>query len=177
MEAYSLEQSLEPLSISDAGSSTGSSPENQSAPTAKLNLHNNSPSFLWDQYLDLKTGEIMYSVDWERGREANRRGWNTGAIGKRQGGRRCDDEEGEEEEREGGSGTDSDAGSCRAPVGCCNKGYLVAAPAGGAPQMIVEEEEVLVVAGCKQCLMYFMLPKVADECPKCSSPLLHLSSF
>ncbi|XP_031498636.1 protein CURLY FLAG LEAF 1-like [Nymphaea colorata] len=177
MEAYSLEQSLEPLSISDAGSSTGSSPENQSAPTSKLNLHDTSPPFLWDQYLDLKTGEIMYSVDWGRGRKAKRGGWNTRATGKRQGGRRSNDEGGEEEDQAEGSGTDSDAGSCRTPGGCCNKRYLVAAAGGGTAEKMVEEGEVLVVAGCKQCLMYFMLPKVADECPRCSSPLLHLTSL
>lgn len=35
------------------------------------------------------------------------------------------------------------------------------------------EQEVLVVAGCKSCLMYFMLPKTTVECPKCSGFLLH----
>lgn len=34
------------------------------------------------------------------------------------------------------------------------------------------EEDVLVVAGCKSCLMYFMLPKTTDQCPKCYSNLL-----
>ncbi|XP_062223235.1 protein CURLY FLAG LEAF 1-like [Phragmites australis] len=35
---------------------------------------------------------------------------------------------------------------------------------------------VLVAAGCRACFMYFMVPKLADVCPKCgSSGLLHLS--
>lgn len=32
---------------------------------------------------------------------------------------------------------------------------------------------VLVVAGCKSCLMYFMVPKQVQECPKCTGQLLH----
>ena len=32
---------------------------------------------------------------------------------------------------------------------------------------------VLVVAGCKSCLMYFMVPKQVEDCPKCSGQLLH----
>ncbi|KAK4792287.1 hypothetical protein SAY86_022722 [Trapa natans] len=32
---------------------------------------------------------------------------------------------------------------------------------------------VLVVGGCKACLMYYMVPKQVDECPKCSGHLLH----
>nr|GMD99868.1 mesoderm induction early response protein 1 [Ipomoea batatas] len=32
---------------------------------------------------------------------------------------------------------------------------------------------VLVVAGCKTCLMYFMVPKEVDDCPKCCGQLLH----
>lgn len=36
-----------------------------------------------------------------------------------------------------------------------------------------EKDNVLVVAGCKSCLMYFMVPKQVEECPKCSGHLLH----
>ncbi|GMP82246.1 hypothetical protein CsSME_00036641 [Camellia sinensis var. sinensis] len=32
---------------------------------------------------------------------------------------------------------------------------------------------VLVVAGCKSCLMYFMVPKQVEDCPKCCGQLLH----
>lgn len=32
---------------------------------------------------------------------------------------------------------------------------------------------VLVVGGCKTCLMYFMVPKEVDDCPKCCGQLLH----
>ncbi|XP_047957889.1 uncharacterized protein LOC125203554 isoform X2 [Salvia hispanica] len=33
---------------------------------------------------------------------------------------------------------------------------------------------VVVVAGCKACLMYYMLPKHLQICPKCCAQLLHL---
>ncbi|KAK9047898.1 hypothetical protein SSX86_033139 [Deinandra increscens subsp. villosa] len=32
---------------------------------------------------------------------------------------------------------------------------------------------VLVVAGCKGCFMYFMVPKQVGDCPKCCGQLLH----
>lgn len=32
---------------------------------------------------------------------------------------------------------------------------------------------VLVVGGCKSCLMYFMVPKEVEDCPKCCGQLLH----
>ncbi|CAH8301074.1 unnamed protein product [Eruca vesicaria subsp. sativa] len=36
-----------------------------------------------------------------------------------------------------------------------------------------EENEVLVVAGCKACYMYYMVPKLLKDCPKCAAQLLH----
>ncbi|CAI9093124.1 OLC1v1028544C1 [Oldenlandia corymbosa var. corymbosa] len=33
-------------------------------------------------------------------------------------------------------------------------------------------QEVLVLAGCKWCYLYFMVPKQVEECPKCSGQLL-----
>lgn len=32
---------------------------------------------------------------------------------------------------------------------------------------------VLVVAGCKGCFMYYMVPKQNEICPKCSGQLIH----
>lgn len=37
----------------------------------------------------------------------------------------------------------------------------------------VENDNVLVVGGCKSCLMYFMVPKHVHDCPKCNGQLLH----
>lgn len=36
-----------------------------------------------------------------------------------------------------------------------------------------QKNQVLVVAGCKGCLMYFMVPKQVGVCPKCCGQLLH----
>ncbi|XWS63487.1 hypothetical protein CRYUN_Cryun06bG0102100 [Craigia yunnanensis] len=36
-----------------------------------------------------------------------------------------------------------------------------------------DKDNVLVVAGCKSCLMYFMVPKKVEDCPKCNGQLLH----
>jgi hypothetical protein len=36
-----------------------------------------------------------------------------------------------------------------------------------------KEDHVLVVAGCKSCFMYFMVPKQVEDCPKCDGQLLH----
>ncbi|KAI3944906.1 hypothetical protein MKW92_041136 [Papaver armeniacum] len=38
-------------------------------------------------------------------------------------------------------------------------------------------DQVLVVAGCKSCMMYFMLPKYVVDCPKCSGIILHFDRF
>ncbi|KAG2320746.1 hypothetical protein Bca4012_056218 [Brassica carinata] len=38
---------------------------------------------------------------------------------------------------------------------------------------IHKEEEVLVVAGCKACFMYLMVPELLKDCPKCAAQLLH----
>ncbi|KAL6983983.1 hypothetical protein U1Q18_017359 [Sarracenia purpurea var. burkii] len=36
-----------------------------------------------------------------------------------------------------------------------------------------QNDQVLVVAGCKSCLMYFMVLKQIQRCPKCCGQLLH----
>ncbi|GMJ09905.1 hypothetical protein HRI_004659700 [Hibiscus trionum] len=35
-----------------------------------------------------------------------------------------------------------------------------------------EKDDVLVVAGCRSCYMYFMVPKKAEGCPKCNGHLV-----
>ncbi|KAG5520558.1 hypothetical protein RHGRI_033215 [Rhododendron griersonianum] len=43
----------------------------------------------------------------------------------------------------------------------------------GKEQQQQQINQVLVVAGCKGCLMYFMVPKQVGVCPKCCGQLLH----
>uniref|UniRef100_A0A2P2JED7 Uncharacterized protein n=1 Tax=Rhizophora mucronata TaxID=61149 RepID=A0A2P2JED7_RHIMU len=40
-------------------------------------------------------------------------------------------------------------------------------------RVVMKQDQVLVVAGCKSCLMYFMVPKRVEDCPKCNGQLLH----
>lgn len=41
------------------------------------------------------------------------------------------------------------------------------------PNVATSKGHVLVVGGCKTCLMYRMVPKQVKECPKCGGQLLH----
>lgn len=38
-----------------------------------------------------------------------------------------------------------------------------------------QDSTVLVAAGCRRCLMYYMLPKCVHECPKCGTVVLHFN--
>lgn len=36
----------------------------------------------------------------------------------------------------------------------------------------VDEFTIFVAVGCKECLMYYMVPKLSKDCPRCHGPLL-----
>lgn len=38
-----------------------------------------------------------------------------------------------------------------------------------------QDSTVLVATGCRRCLMYYMLPKCVHKCPKCGSMVLHFN--
>lgn len=79
-----------------------------------------------------------------------------------------DDEE--EEENEESAYGDSESSSVESSPG---------ASSSEKPKKNDDEGEsrvrghVLVVAGCKVCFMYFMVPKQVEDCPKCCGQLLH----
>ncbi|GAB2280737.1 hypothetical protein Dimus_015363 [Dionaea muscipula] len=138
----------------------------------ELNSHLSLP-YHWEQCLDLKTGEIYY-VNWRNGMKAKRDprlscGESCSGTGGGGGGGGGDGYcySGEDEvsyDSEGSSTGDSSSST--------------SSPARGrrtrvASSKLLQRDEVLVVAGCKSCLMYFMLPKHLDDCPKCSGQLLH----
>ncbi|CAN6485527.1 unnamed protein product [Victoria cruziana] len=176
METYSLERSFRAFSINDASSTTGSSSENNSPSTLELNSHLSLP-YQWEQFLDLKTGDIYY-IDWRSGRKSKgdpRRLQNPirgeddrrrdCEAGGERGGTGEDDDVEEEKEGDGDcEGGESEGGSCSSSCSS-TEDYL--------EEQSLQQNDVLVVAGCKRCLMYFMLPKITDECPRCSSLLLH----
>ncbi|KAF9622402.1 hypothetical protein IFM89_031205 [Coptis chinensis] len=162
-----LERSLQNCSLNNRTRSNGSgggfrsgitsnTPENLSSSTSlELNSHVSLP-YHWEQCLDLKTGEIYY-INWEDGTKE-----------KEDPRRKCyyfsdDDEE--------------EVMNSYVSDGICSS----AASSPSSPLREDEEEgeheqynnNVLVVAGCKRCIMYFMLPKRVEECPKCNGLLLH----
>ncbi|KAG7025226.1 hypothetical protein SDJN02_11721 [Cucurbita argyrosperma subsp. argyrosperma] len=123
--------------------------------TLDLNSHISLPSF-WEQCLHLKfpsvfqTGEVYYT------------NCRTGMRVKEDP-RRAKDLYSEDDDDDDESS--SDEGS---EESCSSSSY-----AGSGQQYPREnEEEVLVVAGCKRCFMYFMVPKQVEGCPKCSSSRL-----
>ncbi|KAF6137974.1 hypothetical protein GIB67_041847 [Kingdonia uniflora] len=135
--------------------------------TLELNSHVALP-YEWEQCLDLKTGEV-YWINWRDGRKEREdpRRNNFGVVEDLYSSQDEDEDDDEEED----DGNESEVSSSDTPTTSrddyCNQ---------------EEEEEgnsspVLVVAGCKGCLMYFMVSKEVEDCPKCNGFLLHFDKF
>ncbi|KAK7394099.1 hypothetical protein VNO78_14618 [Psophocarpus tetragonolobus] len=118
----------------------------------ELNSHISLP-YHWEQCLDLKTGEIYY-INWKNGMKA-KEDPRRAPLGEYSVSRDCESEE--------ESWYDSEESSSESCPSSSKEHY----------QGPVDKQNVLVVAGCKGCLMYFMVPKQVEDCPKCSSQLLH----
>ncbi|KAA8530015.1 hypothetical protein F0562_034544 [Nyssa sinensis] len=172
----SLERSLQNCSLNQSSSGSGSSggsnagvgrsstsdsPENHpfshsSDTTLELNSQISLP-YHWEQCLDLKTGEIYY-INWRTGMKADEDPRTTADTG----GEFYSEEEDSSYDSEGSSNSESSPSSSR-----------------NIQQQYHETDDgqkdhaVLVVAGCKSCLMYFMVPKQVEDCPKCCGQLLH----
>ncbi|PIA26044.1 hypothetical protein AQUCO_10000011v1 [Aquilegia coerulea] len=140
--------------------------EEEEDTSLELNSHLSLP-YQWEQCLDLKTGEIYY-INWENGMK--RKDDPRKITSSRES---CYYSE---EDNTNNNSYDSDDGSSSASS---------PSPLNGGQE---EEQEhynntnqeggegvdhILVVAGCKTCMMYFMLPKRVEECPKCNGFLLH----
>ncbi|AES77190.1 putative WW domain-containing protein [Medicago truncatula] len=141
-------------------SSSSSSDENHISNNSDATLELNSNISLpyhWEQCLDLKTGEIYY-INWRNGMKAKE-------DPRRAAERECEESEEEEEEEEEESWYDSEESSSESSTIISKEQY--------DQREVIEKQNVLVVAGCKICLMYFMVPKQVEDCPKCSGQLLH----
>ncbi|XP_068649354.1 protein CURLY FLAG LEAF 1-like isoform X2 [Aristolochia californica] len=112
--------------------------------TLELNSHVSLP-YQWEQCLDLKTGEIYY-INWRTGIKAKDDPRTTANF------------DGDYFTEEDSSDESEDSSFVSSPSSREDYRY---------------EDQVLVVAGCKSCLMYFMLPKRVEDCPKCNGLLLH----
>ncbi|KAF8400032.1 hypothetical protein HHK36_015906 [Tetracentron sinense] len=153
----SLERSLQNCSLNYGGredggdvgrSETSDVPENLTNDDTSLELNSHvALPYQWEQCLDLKTGEIYY-INWRNGMKAKEDPRKTARFG--------GDFYSEEDISYDSEGSTSDS-------------YI----SSSRDDYRDEGDHVLVVAGCKRCLMYFMLPKQVEECPKCSGLLLH----
>lgn len=191
----SLERSLRNCSLNHttpAGSGFSSSsdaPDNFSDTALELNSNVSLP-FHWEQCLDLKTGEVYY-VNWSTGMKVKEDPRNSAAEAEYSGSGGgdfyyTDDEDGNS------SGTKEDPRTSAAEAeysgwggggdyysdeeGDSTYGGSEGSSSESSPATRTEHvrnDHVLVVAGCKGCLMYFMVPKQVQECPKCAGQLLH----
>ncbi|CAL5190963.1 unnamed protein product [Lathyrus oleraceus] len=126
---------------------------NNSDTTLELNSHISLP-YHWEQCLDLKTGEIYY-LNWRNGMKAKE---DPRIVAERD----CEQQESEsEDDEEEEESLYEDSEECSSECSTNERGE------------VIEKENVLVVAGCKSCLMYFMVPKQVEDCPKCNGQLLH----
>nr|XP_043613007.1 uncharacterized protein LOC122584978 [Erigeron canadensis] len=178
----SLERSLQSFSlnhhstiITTSGAASQDSPtthchrsSNSDDATLELNSNITLP-YHWEQCLDLKTGEVYY-INWRTGMKTkdDPRTVDDGFSGYFYSDDDDDDEAADEESSYDGSEEESSVES---------------SPAASSSRKQKENEEdessriggnnVLVVAGCKGCFMYFMVPKQVEDCPKCCGQLLH----
>ncbi|XP_020592319.1 uncharacterized protein LOC110032883 [Phalaenopsis equestris] len=141
----------------------------------------------WKQCLDMRTGKLFY-VNWESG-ERRTETPSIAASGLQEGyysSEDCNSDDArdieDEEDNDGdvedcasffAGGTDFEDFSSANSRNSDSSSFQPAdsdagGENGGAGGLI------LVVAGCKSCFMYFMVPKRAEECPKCGGCLIHL---
>uniref|UniRef100_A0A7N0UVA4 WW domain-containing protein n=1 Tax=Kalanchoe fedtschenkoi TaxID=63787 RepID=A0A7N0UVA4_KALFE len=117
--------------------------------TVDLNSETPLP-YNWEQCLDLKTGEL-YFINRSNGMKTTEDPREMAEYCGQYYYSEDEDEDGDDESCE--YETDED----------------VSGPAAGNGG----EDNVLVVAGCRSCLMYYMVTKQVTGCPKCNRQLLH----
>ncbi|XP_030459985.1 protein CURLY FLAG LEAF 1 [Syzygium oleosum] len=124
----------------------------------ELNSHISLP-YHWEQCLDLATGEIYY-IDWRNGTKAKEDP-------------RVKPDVDEDDDNGGFYSTDESSYDSEESSSESSPSTTSRTTAARDQQQRVEKDHVLVVAGCKICLMYFMVPKQVEDCPKCGGQLLH----
>ncbi|KAG9144578.1 hypothetical protein Leryth_010792 [Lithospermum erythrorhizon] len=157
----------------DGGGGGGEFQENEhdiskstSETTFELNSHISLP-YHWEQCIDLKTGELYY-INWRTGMKAKEdpriAGWNGD----------FDDEDLEDDDDDDSSYDSEDSSSEESPPSFSRNQSMNKCNSNKYNKQSNEKgNNVLVVAGCKICMMYFMVPKQGEDCPKCNGQLLH----
>ncbi|MED6206187.1 hypothetical protein PIB30_024479 [Stylosanthes scabra] len=143
--------------------------------TLELNSHISLP-YHWEQCLDLKTGEIYY-INWQNGMKAKEDPRRVAEYSSSM----CRNYKSEEE-----SWYDSEESSSESCPSSSKDQYhqelgqsemqnssSSSSSSSSSNSNTNNKGNVLVVAGCKSCLMYFMVPKQVEDCPKCGGQLLH----
>lgn len=143
-------------SSSDDLASSAHNPRHDDA-ALELNSHVSLP-YHWEQCLDLTTGEIYY-INWGNGTRAKEDPRLKPDVNE-------DEEEGGFYSTDESSYDSEESTSESSPSTSRMTATRDQQPRG-------DKDHVLVVAGCKICLMYFMVPKQVEDCPKCSGQLLH----
>ncbi|KAG9139595.1 hypothetical protein Leryth_016365 [Lithospermum erythrorhizon] len=141
----------------------------------ELNSHIRMP-YHWEQCLDLKTGELYY-INWRTGMKSKEDprttsqssnpnvGFNLSSV-------ELNDESSYESE---GSTTEESSSSPSTTTSDHKKGSTIENN-NNCENSMMKEDNVLVVAGCKSCFMYFMVVKQVQDCPKCTGQLIHFAS-
>lgn len=182
----SLERSLQNCSLNNhrqggTSNSTGAAPadgfsdcsenhafnnNNNSSDDATLELNSEiSLPYHWEQCLDLKTGEIYY-INWRTGMKVKEDPRTNGGEEVYVADNLYYSEEDDNSyDSEGSYSEESSFSSTREPQ--------ITTITTGSGKSAAGPGPVLVVGGCKTCLMYFMVPKEVDDCPKCCGQLLH----
>ncbi|KAK4380397.1 hypothetical protein RND71_002259 [Anisodus tanguticus] len=128
--------------------------------TLDLNSEISLP-YHWEQCLDLKTGEIYY-INWRTGMKVKEDPRTNGEAYGDNNLYYSEEEDDNSYDSEGSSTEESSFSSSREP-------QINTTTTGSTGKSAA----VLVVGGCKSCLMYFMVPKEVEDCPKCCGQLLH----
>ncbi|MQL89022.1 hypothetical protein Taro_021593 [Colocasia esculenta] len=183
--------SLRSCSLADAEAaklrrpSAGRTPASKgvSGDAADIALELNSDLALpchWEQFLDLKqTGRLYYinrstgarTTEDPRKFAGSRGGYDSGED-------EDDDDEGDDADDEDEPDDDEDDGSSEgaataaqsddSSIGICSTISPSSSSASSREEAMEREEApVLVAAGCRACMMYVMIPKGAEECPRC----------
>ncbi|KAL6567907.1 hypothetical protein OROGR_001575 [Orobanche gracilis] len=192
----SLERSLQNCSLNHQQSSNSSSstsggvaahgsdspPNLSTSPTLELNSQASLPVH-WEQCLDLKTGEIYY-INWRTGMKVKEDPRTGAEFGN------CYSDDDSTSYDSEGSCPESPPSSSRGQRCATNsnqencyyqengkteniRNSNINTNISSSSNNNNSHNNVLVVAGCKSCLMYYMVPKQNEICPKCCGRLLH----
>lgn len=155
-------------------SSSASSTTSNDSTLVELNSHISLP-YHWEQCLDLKTGEVYY-INRKNGMKAKEDPRRRTATGNYSGDVNSYYSSDDDSYDSDGSSTTGSSPSSASRENYRVPRNLVVDNNEGEVVNASDENDVLVVAGCKRCLMYYMVPKHVEDCLKCNGQLLHFDS-